>query len=293
MPDRAEEDRRQAWDRRHATIDYSSVGIAGTCQVTGELDLADALDLDQALAADAQHQADLGSSLTLDQRRSVALVNLARRDLVLHYPAHQESADPTPRRTRPREVVLHVHLAEAALTGTSTDAASDPVAGASGGVGRVENTRTPVSVQTIRSWCGHPDARVVVKPVRDLAEHVHVEAYEVGDRIPEDVALRDLSCVFPWCTRPARRLQPHQHPADCDHQTAYADGGTTCTCQIAPLCRRHHRLKTHGGWTYHTIEPGSYLWTSPHRYQYLRDHTGTLDATPDQPHPHQPPPPET
>ena len=27
------------------------------------------------------------------------------------------------------------------------------------------------------------------------------------------------------------------------------------------------------------LEPGSYLWTSPHRYQYLRDHTGTLDVT--------------
>ena len=27
------------------------------------------------------------------------------------------------------------------------------------------------------------------------------------------------------------------------------------------------------------IEPGTYLWTSPHGYQYLRDHTGTTDVT--------------
>ncbi len=29
------------------------------------------------------------------------------------------------------------------------------------------------------------------------------------------------------------------------------------------------------------FELGRFLWTSPHGYQYLRDHTGTLDVTPD------------
>ena len=124
-----------------------------------------------------------------------------------------------------------------------------------------------------------PTCKVTVKPVVDLAEHVSVEAYEVPDRIAEPAALRDISCVFPWCTRPARRLRPDQHPCDNDHPVPYHQGGPTCSCQIAPLCRRHHRLKTHGGWTYHVLEPGSYLWTSPHGYQYLRDHTGTLDIS--------------
>ena len=30
-----------------------------------------------------------------------------------------------------------------------------------------------------------------------------------------------------------------------------------------------------------TVEPGTYLWRSPLGYQYLRDHTGTIDVTPD------------
>ncbi len=30
-----------------------------------------------------------------------------------------------------------------------------------------------------------------------------------------------------------------------------------------------------------TVEPGVYLWRSPLGYQFLRDHTGTLDVTPD------------
>ena len=89
-----------------------------------------------------------------------------------------------------------------------------------------------------------------------------------------------------------RRKQADQaeaeHPCDNDHPVPFSQDGPTCSCQIAPLCRRHHRLKTHGGWRYLITEPGSYVWTSPHGYHYLRDHTGTLDVSRDQ-HRCQPP----
>jgi hypothetical protein len=29
------------------------------------------------------------------------------------------------------------------------------------------------------------------------------------------------------------------------------------------------------------LEPGSFLWSSPHGYQFLRDHNGTLDVSRD------------
>ncbi len=62
----------------------------------------------------------------------------------------------------------------------------------------------------------------------------------------------------------------------------YSEGGPTSSDNIAPLCRRHHRLKTHhSGWGYTVLEPGSYLWHSPHGYQFLRDHRGTTDVTRD------------
>jgi hypothetical protein len=60
----------------------------------------------------------------------------------------------------------------------------------------------------------------------------------------------------------------------------HGEGGTTCSCNIARLCRRHHRLKTHTAWHYTVLERGSYLWTSPHGLQLLRDRTGTTDVTP-------------
>ena len=101
-----------------------------------------------------------------------------------------------------------------------------------------------------------------------------VEAYEVPDRLREQTILVNQHCVFPHCTRPARSC-------DVDHVVAHHDGGPTCTENLAPLCRRHHRLKTHTSWTYTILEPGSFLWSSPHGYSYLCDHTGTTDLTPE------------
>jgi hypothetical protein len=278
MPETAEQTRRKAADGRHFTVDHDQVSFAGTSYVHGELDLADALDLDQAVAGRAELLQDLGCAESLDVRRAIAVGELARRQLALDLQPGDKSERTAAGRKRKqrRPVTLFVHLHQSALEGA-------------GGIGRVENTRTLVTADQVRTWCGHPDAKVTVKPVIDLADHVSVDAYEVPDRIAEPVALRDLACVFPWCTRPARRLKADQHGCDCDHVIPHRKGGATCTCQLAPLCRRHHRLKTHGGWTYTILEPGSYLWSSPHRYQYLRDHTGTLDVTSDRHSPAPPP----
>jgi hypothetical protein len=218
--------------------------------VQGDLDLADALDLDQALADGAARLADLGCTDSLDARRAHALGELAR------------GTDPTLPFPR-REVVLHVHVTDTVLDG---DAPGTHLA-------RVENTRSFVDADQVRTWCQTPGTTVTVRPVLDLAEHLSAASYETPDRLAEQAAHVDGSCVFPWCTRPARS-------SDCDHVTPHADSGTTCSCNIARLCRRHHRLKTHTAWTYAVLERGSYLWTSPHGLQFLRDREGTRDVTP-------------
>ena len=291
MPAKAEQRRHQAAEGRHFTIEANQVSFTGTSQITGELDLADALDLEDAIRGIAGQLADPGNTDSLDVRRSVAAGELARRQLALDLTTEGEAGGfeargdvgrgaseasvskprtSTTGRSRSR-TVLHLHLSQAAVEGSE-------------GVGRVENTRSPITGEQIRLWCGRPDTDLTIKPIMDLADHVSVDAYEVADRIAEQVALRDLTCVFPWCTRPARKLRPDEHPCDCDHVIPYRRDGSpdqTCSCSIAPLCRHHHRHKTFTAWTYRVVEPGSYLWTSPHRYQYLRDHTGTLDVTHD------------
>ena len=84
---------------------------------------------------------------------------------------------------------------------------------------------------------------MTVQPVIDLAEHLHVGSYEASARLKLQTQLRDVICAFPYCFRPAERC-------DCDHRVPHDpdrdDGGPTCSCNLAPACRGHHRAKTTG-----------------------------------------------
>ena len=130
-----------------------------------------------------------------------------------------------------------------------------------------------LSVEQIRAWCGRPDVAVTVNPVIDLRERLECLGYEPTAKIREHVIVRDGTCVFPWCGRNARRCDlDHIVPYDHDHPD---QGGPTATDNLAALCRRHHRLKTHGRWRYEMTDPGVFTWTSPLGFTYLRDHTGS------------------
>ncbi len=251
-------------DSRHVAVHTEQVSFTGTVALTGELDLADALQLDQALAAGAEQLKLAGSTESLDARRATALGEMSRTQLALTFDEAVEGSVPRPRGGPRRPVTLYLHVSEDALTGTNP-------------VGRCENTRTPLDTETIRAWCGHPDAVVTVKPILDLTGHVRVDQYELPDRLKELIDQRDGHCVFPWCTKPARGC-------DHDHAVPYDDSdparGPTCSCNVAPLCRGHHRLKTHTPWRYRIVEPGVYAWTTPHGYRLVVDHTGTRDLTP-------------
>jgi hypothetical protein len=137
----------------------------------------------------------------------------------------------------------------------------------------VEETGGFVLIDTIATWCHDPATQLDVHPVIDLADHIAVDAYEVPDRLARQTRLHNSSCVFPRCTRKAVNC-------DCDHVIPHNRGGPTRPCNIAPLCRSHHRLKTHGGWTYTKLDPTTYQWRSPHGHTYLRDHHGTRATGP-------------
>src|SRR6187200_1339131 len=120
MPDEARRRREAAADGRHAHVHTHQVSFEGTVWVEAEVDLADALDLDTALSEGAAWLADLGSTASLDVRRSEALGQMARHQLALDLDTTTETAAPapgrTPGRTPGRHVVLHVHLSERAIT---------------------------------------------------------------------------------------------------------------------------------------------------------------------------------
>ncbi len=252
-PAAAEAKRREAAEKRHVDVQVDQVSFDGTVQIDAEVDLADALDLEDALRAGRQ---------------------AAGRPRVA--PSPWTSAAPSPSATWP---------AASSPSGSKTPSPAGSGPGrphlrATAPVGRCGNTRSPISVEQIREWCGNADAKVTVKPVVDLAEHIHVEAYEAPDRLKDQNALVDMHCVFPHCTKPASVATPTT-------SSPTPTAAPTSSANTAPLCRRHHRAKTHSAWDYSVLDRGTYLWTTPNGLKLIRDHRGTSHsrANPDHPRP--------
>ncbi len=242
--------------RRHVTIDDRSAGLNhGIGDLSGRGDWKDLHDFDRALSAVAHKLkgTPAGHHESFDTLRSMALGVLADPAQALAL-LHDDHA-PAPS----KEIVLYVHLTDGAITGRDA-------------VGRNATTGDPVLTQQIRDWCARTDNHVTVKPVIDLNTDETVEAYAIPDRIRERVILRHPTCVFPWCTRPAR-------VCDLDHVIPHHRGGPTADHNLAPLCRHHHRLKTHAGWRYTQVAPDRFLWSDPHDQHFHRGPDGTTPLT--------------
>ncbi|MGI8331202.1 DUF222 domain-containing protein [Actinomadura scrupuli] len=63
-------------------------------------------------------------------------------------------------------------------------------------------------------------------------------------------------CAFPSCNRKSTRC-------DLDHTVPFHKGGPTCSCNLAPLCRHHHRLKQDPQWHLFQPWPGLLVWVTP------------------------------
>jgi hypothetical protein len=82
------------------------------------------------------------------------------------------------------------------------------------------------------------------------------ESYEPPQALVDFLIARDRTCRFPGCRQSAAR-------ADLDHAKSWERGGETSAANLGALCRRHHRLKTHGGWKLKSHSDGACTWTSP------------------------------
>jgi hypothetical protein len=82
------------------------------------------------------------------------------------------------------------------------------------------------------------------------------ETYQPPQALIDFLIARDRTCRFPGCRRSAAL-------SDLDHAQSWETGGTTSLDNLGALCRRHHLLKTHGGWSIESRADGSCTWTSP------------------------------
>jgi hypothetical protein len=118
------------------------------------------------------------------------------------------------------------------------------------------NSRGPAAGPHPREWIGQ--ARIQLAPItRGTCDHPHAETgYRPSRKLRHLVRARNARCTAPGCGRAAARC-------DLDHTIAYDQGGITCECDLAPLCRHHHRCKQAQGWHLEQPEPGVLIWHTP------------------------------
>jgi 5-methylcytosine-specific restriction endonuclease McrA len=265
-PDRAIDDEQHALAKRGVWVRHGCA--PATTEVVMTLDTPDAELFENTIARIAHDLGELGDTDHLDGRRARAVGILADPQHALDLMSGREAARPS--RTG-GAANLYVHLTpadiEAELDG-ETGAASIERLGAA-------TTRLLTDWLTRYAETG---ARINLRPVLDLTAEPAVDQHDPPAAMREQVVLRDSHCVFPSCRRDSRSC-------DLDHITEYVlpdDGGPpgqTRPDNLAPLCRTHHRAKTHSAWHYKRLDDGSYTWTSPTGHQY------DVDPTPRRPPP--------
>jgi hypothetical protein len=107
-------------------------------------------------------------------------------------------------------------------------------------------------------------------PRRQVVMNVHTDGGPFA-KLENTRSFHSMDQVRDWCqsasvhTRQVIDLNEHRWNQGHDPTPLLRE------CNLAPLCRFHHRLKTHGGWTYERIAPRTFRWTSPLGHVYIND----------------------
>lgn len=98
--------------------------------------------------------------------------------------------------------------------------------------------------------------RILTHPVSSAVLDVDRTRYRPPADLARMLQLRDVTCRFPGCGRPASSC-------DLDHTVAWARGGPTSASNLAHLSRRHHTIKHRTRWSVANNGDGTLTWTSP------------------------------
>ena len=265
-PDRAVADEDEALAKRGVWLRPGAA--PATTEMWMTLDTPDAEHFDHTLSRVASDLRELGDTDTLDVRRARAVGILADPQHALDLMSGREGAAPTPGSGGVAN--LFVHLKPEDLHPDSSNGEQG-----TGGTGAVSIERLgAATTRLLTDWLARltgTGGKVVLRPVLDLNAKWAVDQHDPPAPMREHVLLRDAHCVFPGCRRDSRAC-------DLDHISPYVpmdDGGPpgqTHPGNLAPLCRTHHRVKTHTAWDYqphdHGDARGGYVWTAPTGHQY-------------------------
>jgi hypothetical protein len=115
--------------------------------------------------------------------------------------------------------------------------------------------RPPARCAGIR-WAAELRERLQVLETAPCGHGRQSDSYKPPPSLRHLIVIRQRTCSFPGCRRAAGRC-------DLDHTVPFDQGGRTCECNLAPLCRRHHQAKQTLGWHLEQPEPGRMTWRLP------------------------------
>ena len=236
----------------------------GASLVVARLDTRDALALQDAVRAIAHSLVTEGAAEPLPVLQARALGMLVT---------------PSDNGSLPRQAAtLVVHVARETL--------NDP----SSGVARADDVG-PLLLEQVTDLLRGRHVRLL--PVIDLAGDPGADSYEIPAHVARQVRIRDAFSVFPFS---------NSRTGDLDHTATFTKQGPrrqSRASNLAPLGRREHRPKTHGGFRMTQPAPGIVEWETPLGYHYRVRHGRSRRITAAEALPHDPtgrchfyPPPE-
>jgi hypothetical protein len=136
----------------------------------------------------------------------------------------------------------------------------------------------PITAADVRTMLTEPGTtlrRLVTDPVTGVLVDYGTTRYRPDAYLSGLIKARDVTCRYPGCTRNAIYC-------DDEHCHAYPYGSTSAG-NVCQLCRKHHRRKTAGRFTYTRPDPatGKTIWTTPLGFTYVQQPASYDQSGPD------------
>ena len=247
-PDRAAADEETALAARR--VEVRPGATPATNEINAEVDTPDGEAFDQAVSEVAEALKQLGDTDDLDVRRAHAIGILADPQAALDL---LKNAQLPQDRTRKAKVELFLHLNLATLAVLALQGLTGPV---------YDEQRGVATTDLIRGWFTTWLGDDTFIPGPATCRHRgrgggSVKGLGRGGRRRISTNRGDHAADAPPQLRHRAsdvgiRPQPKPRAAETHHPD-----------NLAPLCRHHHRVKTHGRWHYRRLPHGGYQWTTP------------------------------
>jgi hypothetical protein len=215
-PDRSAEREHGEAEQRRVYVEH---GPDGWSWLNAFVPSTSAHRIDRLLSRLAERRADGDPHLSLEQARSDVLADLVLGRIAI---------DDEPTGRSHGGAVIAVTVPVTSLAGLTDEP------------GTTFDGEIALPAELVRELAAEPGTlfhRLLTDPTGRILDVTELGRFP-SDRLRLGVQARDGTCAFSTCSRPADLC-------DLDHEIPHPRGPTS-GANLRPLCRRHHRLKSHG-----------------------------------------------